>query len=66
MENKMGKAERQAIHATGAALAVPPQVGRAALQVCEEVVAHFSHANGCGPSFYQAAVEVLGMVKVAA
>lgn len=62
----MGKPQREAIHSMGAALAVPAHIGRAALQVCEEVAAHFSHAPGCGPAFYQQAREVIDMMKAAA
>lgn len=59
----MTTAERSAIQQAGA---LGDEVFRAALAVCEEVAASFSHAPGCGPAFYQAAREVVAMMKVAA
>lgn len=37
-----------------------------ALATCEQIVATYHHAAGCGPAYYQMARDVVERVKVAA
>lgn len=63
----MTTAERFAIHQAGergdAAFMPPADVSLDALAVCEQVVATFHHADGCGPAYYQMALDVINRVK---